>query len=315
LILKKKNQLLYRYDVHIEPSEGLSKKKIRRYLELLLKQDIFKRVETATDYRSILIANANLNLTGNEATFRIVWYDEIEEPFPPATAGEAPELTAERRRRLRTLKVKYVNSLSIQELYTYVNAEQEGIYSARGDLVQALNIIFGRAPNFDQTIANVGQNKFYPFTNGFKTVANVESVELTGGLVALRGYYSSVRLAPRRVLVNLNVLAGAFYKPGKLHELMEQFMAGKSTRDVRNLRELSAFIKGLKVFTTYFKEKNAEGVEHAPRKVKSVLGLVHDPHIGANCRQVEFRWTNKKGDKEQINVEQYFIRSKSFSSR
>jgi eukaryotic translation initiation factor 2C len=311
LTLKNEAQMVYRYDVQIDESGGLSRKKIHRYLELLLEQVNSKGIYAATDYASILITNTKLELLNDQASFKIIIHDRLEAPFPAAVDGEDPERQAARKRRTRTLNIKYAMAYSLAELYSFVNAEQHGaLYTANGDLIQAMNIIFGRAANLQSTIANVGQT-FYPFTHTFGNHPNAESTNLGHGLVALRGYFSSVRPAPQRILVNLNVCSGAFYEPGVLRTLMVVFMQGKDPDNPFHLRELSKFIKGLKVVTKYTKETDSKGDEKVVHKVNSVLGLATVPKLGANCQDVTFSWVNEAGDPVTSNVEQYFKRSLS----
>jgi eukaryotic translation initiation factor 2C len=308
--LKNKNQLVHRYDVNVEPSVGLSLKKKRRYFELLLEQAVLKDEDVATDYSTILITNSKLQLTNNEMSFETVIHDKLEAVFPAAVSGENPERQAARKRRTRTLKIRHSNMYSIAELYSYVNSEhQSETYAAKGDLIQALNIIFCRAANSQSTITNVGQNKFYPFSDQLVTHSNTESMDLGDGLIALRGYFSSVRPASQRILVNLNVSNGAFYKPGPISTLMDAFMRTRNRNDTLSLRELSMFIKGLRVITQYNKKMDSNGVEKSVLKVESVLGLATSPRLGANCLDLTFLWKNSSGSLVTSNVEQYFKQS------
>jgi eukaryotic translation initiation factor 2C len=310
LSLKNRQQLVYRYDVHIEPSGGVTRKRARRYLELLLEQVMFKEVYAATDYRSMLITNSKLPLNNNEMSFKIIYHDKVEAAFPAAVAAEDPKRKNERTFRTRTLKIRHSTTYPIAELYSYVNAQQHGAkYAEKGDLIQVLNIIFCREANLQSAIANIGQNKFFPFSHYMGTHPNTESINLGNGLIASRGYFSSVRPAPQRILVNLNVSSRAFYQPGIMSNLMDMFMQNRNRSDPRSLLELSAFIKGLTVCTQYTKETDFNGVEQKVRKVKSVLGLATSPKLGANCLDITLSWTTKSGSSVKSNLEQYFKQS------
>jgi eukaryotic translation initiation factor 2C len=310
LCLKDKSQLLYRYDIQIEPSEGVGRKKVRRCLQLLLHQAVFKGVSAASDYASMLITDSKLPLTIDGRSFKITVYHEFETPFPAAVAGETRERRDARQRRTHTLRIRYSTAYAVAELYSYVNAEQHGAsLTTKDDLVQALNIVFKRAANLQPTVSNLGQNKFYPFSHQMGTHPNTESMDLGHGLLALRGYFSSVRLAPQRVLVNLNVSCGAFYQPGALHTLMDAFMQNRDRSNESCLRELSAFIKGLKVCTRYTKERDSNGVEKSVLRVKSILGLATLPRLGANCLDIMFPWKNDSGSSVSSTVKEYFKQS------
>jgi len=310
LTLRSKSQLVYRYDVQVEPSDGVSRKKVRRYMELLLEQAIFTGINAVTDYSTIVITDAKLKLLNDPSSFQITIHERPEEPFPAPTSEEAAERRTARTKRTRTLKIRYATPYSIDELFSFAGAQsQPTSYTAKGDVVQALNIILSGAANKQNYIANAGQNKFYPYEDVYGNHQNYERQSLRWGLLALRGYYSSVRVGPQRVLVNLNVSSGAFYEPGPINQLMDNFLQGKDKTNSRTLRELSAFIKGLKVVTRHVKEKNHQGEEVLVRKVRSVLGLATSPRIGANCQEIKFSWTNAAGVSAVTNVEQYFKQS------
>jgi eukaryotic translation initiation factor 2C len=307
--LKNSNQVLYRYQVDIEPDAGLSRKKIRRYMELFLGQSLFSKTAAASDYGKTVYTNSKLDLgSSDRTTFKIVLHDRYEAPFPAATPNEDAGRQAARKRRERTLKIQLVNSYSVSELFKYVSASSfSGAYTAKEDVRQALNIVFARAPNFEANISSMGQNKFFPFNHTFGNHANFESMDLGAGLLALRGYYSSVRLGPQRVLLNLNVASAAFYEPGPLHQLMNKFVGRKDKTNRRVLQDLSSFIKGLKVLTKYTTEKDASGKTINVQKVKSVYGLA--PSLGENSQTHRFEWEKTPGKKVTTTVEQFFQQS------
>lgn len=309
ITLKNSNQVLYRYQVDIEPDAGLARKKIRRYMELFLAQQLFAKTTAASDYGKTIYTNAKLDLGPTDrATFKIVLYDRYEAPFPAASPNEEAGRQAARKRRERTLKIQLITSYAINELFKYVsNAAGGGAYGPKEDVRQALNIVFSRAPNFEANISAIGQNKYFPFTHAFGNHANVESMDMGAGLVALRGYYSSVRLGPQRVLLNLNVAAAAFYEPGPLHNLMNKFTGHKDPYNRRVLQDLSSFIKGLKVLTKYTTETNAAGKVVSVQKVKSVFGLA--PQLGASPEQHKFEWENSAGKKVTTTVQEFFKQS------
>lgn len=311
ITLKNSNQILYRYQVDIEPDAGLSRKKIHRYVEMFLAHELFAKKTAASDYGKTIYTNSKLDLGPTDrATFKIVLHDRYESPFPAATGNEDPGRLAARKRRERTLKIQLITSYAVAELFKYVsNSSGSGAYGPKEDVRQALKIVFSRAPNLENNISSMGQNRYFPFTHAFGNHANVESKDLGAGLVALRGYYSSVRLGAQRVMLNLNVASAAFYEPGPLHILITKFVGQKDPSNRRVLQDLSAFIKGLKVLTKYTTETVASGKTVNVQKVKSVFGLAATPQLGATSQQHKFEWEKTPGKKVSTTVEQFFKQS------
>lgn len=310
ITLKNANQILYRYQVDIEPDAGLARKKIRRYIELFLAKQLFAKTTAASDYGKTIYTNEKIDLgPSDRATFKIVLYDRYEKPFPTASANEEAGRQAARRRRERTLKIQLITSYAVNELFKYVSNSGGGAYGPKEDVRQALNIVFSRAPNVEDNISPMGQNKYFPFEHQFGRHPNVESKDMGAGLLALRGYYSSVRLGPQRVLLNLNVAAAAFYEPGLLHVLMTKFVGRKDASNRRVQQDLSSFIKGLKVLTRYNTEKDESGKMVPVIKVKSVFGLA--PQMGATSQQHRFEWENAAGKKVTTTVQEFFKQSTS----
>jgi hypothetical protein len=108
--------------------------------------------------------------------------------------------------------------------------------------------------------------------------------------------------------VNLNVAAAAFYRPGVLHDLINSFYSNRGRADPR---ELSSFLKGVKVLTKYVKEKGSDGKLKEVIKTKTIWGLAPN---GANSQQVKFSWQDDAGAQKNTTVQEYF-RQSMFSSQ
>ena len=82
---------------------------------------------------------------------------------------------------------------------------------------QALDIVLGHHRKLSDHITIVNKRK------AFSTATGAEEYNLdTRFLVALRGYFSSVRMSQSSLLVNINVSHGAFYRtPNRLHEIIQ----------------------------------------------------------------------------------------------
>ncbi|PIG89651.1 hypothetical protein AARAC_011813 [Aspergillus arachidicola] len=72
-----------------------------------------------------------------------------------------------------------------------------------------------------------------------------------GGLTAIRGFFSSVRLAAGRVLVNVNVSHGASYNSGRLVDLIDTFQKANG----KSLTALNEFLHGIQGRTLHLRER------------------------------------------------------------
>ncbi|KAH8656477.1 hypothetical protein BGZ61DRAFT_466627 [Ilyonectria robusta] len=119
--------------------------------------------------------------------------------------------------------------------------------------------------------------------------------DLGTGLIAIRGFFSSVRVSTCRSLVNVNVCHGAFYEAGPLDQIMFMYYSAHQ----RSKHKLNHFLKKLKVRPTHLPErKNKKG--EIVRKVKTIIGLAntndghglqHPPRVkefGGGPKDVEF---------------------------
>ena len=116
--------------------------------------------------------------------------------------------------------------------------------------------------------------------------------DLGSGLNVIRGFFSSVRVATARILVNINVSHGAFYHDGPLPALMGNY-------GTRNTSALEKFLKLVRVQTNHLPEKRNKAGQVIPR-IKTIFGLARKddghklanrPRIkahGAGAKDVEF---------------------------
>jgi hypothetical protein len=153
------------------------------------------------------------------------------------------------------------------------------------ELTQALNIFLNHFAKSAEKLVTIGSKTF-------SLNQNAERGDLGSGLDVIRGFFSSVRIATCRILVNINVSHGAFYQSGPLLGLMNSF-------GVRNTAALEQFLKLLRVRTTHLPEKRNKANEVIPR-VKTIYGLArkdvghhmtHPPRVrqhGAGAKDVEF---------------------------
>ncbi|KAJ5043482.1 hypothetical protein NUH16_000271 [Penicillium rubens] len=205
----------------------------------------------------------------------------------------------------------FENAYSPAEILAYledVNHREEVPNEAPS--LRVLNILMSAYAYRDPGVVIIGKsrNKFFRIDRG------KQSMDINGGLEAIRGYYSSVRLGAGRIFLNLNVSHGAFFRPCLLTQIIDDFAVvhGKDTG------LLNRVLKGLKVHVLHLNSrKNGSGENEKP--VKTILGVAtlkdgckghHPPkvsHIAASAKNVEF-WMGDEKKGQYVTVAEYFKR-------
>ncbi|EPS33372.1 hypothetical protein PDE_08334 [Penicillium oxalicum 114-2] len=172
-------------------------------------------------------------------------------------------------------------------------------------VVRLLNIMMATNPATDSGIVTLGKgnnNRFYWVDD------RQESVDLTAGLICLRGYYASVRLGAGRIYLNLSVNHSAFYRPGPLWELCLAF----SSHHGQDRHLFHRYLKMLQVECSHLTDKTPNGA--VPRR-KTIWGLAepgdgakeaHPPRIkqlGSCPNNVQFYHNTHE---RYMSVEEYF---------
>jgi eukaryotic translation initiation factor 2C len=285
---------LYRYAVGTVGGEKLSKQKMRHLVTSLIKDPIFADRQVATDYSSIIVTTKKLDLG---STDRKQGKIEVIDPTLPAFQGSNDSAQAQeaRNRRIKGYELSKTGEFSLAELVRSLKAVQSGAWFAgQGDVVQLLNIIIGKVPNDTANVYCLGQNKYYPGINS----PLMESVDITGGLIALRGYYASVRTSSNRILVNLNVASAACYKDGPLIDLVSKYVNSRGPIGPQDLVRAEAFIRMLRVQTNYLKalDKNGKPKMDAQGRPQTVLGLKSIVGLARNgdAKTATFDWKDPK---------------------
>ncbi|KAF5576968.1 eukaryotic translation initiation factor 2C 2 [Fusarium pseudocircinatum] len=139
------------------------------------------------------------------------------------------------------------------------------------ELTQALNIFLNHYARSANNLVTIGSTKSFSLHN------NAARGDIGSGLEIIRGFFSSVRVATCRILVNINVSHGAFYHAAPLPALMSSY-------GVYNTAMLERFLKLLRIQTTHLPEKRNKANEVIPR-VKTIFGRVlQDPKLPlVNC--------------------------------
>lgn len=320
MTLKEPKVTLWRYEMDIRPKDRgpsgnpreLAKAKQKRYIQLLLNEKM-GNVTYATDYAKILVTTTKLSWVKDQGDeFDVVYNDPLERPLPVRTNNEDPKISEARRVRTKQVHVKPNGSFLLSDfLANIVSSGTTGYYASREDVIQFLNIIFNKPAQSDPLVTTVGQKRFFPFSGRTHNLPGhrlMEEWDLSEGLKALRGYYTSVRVGPSRLFVNVNVSTAAFFKEGSLMDLIDEFIG--PDRSESGMRKLQVFLKGLKVKTNYLQEKDANGKMQKVTKVRTIFGLAKAPRLGANSKQAMTTWKDAgPNEGKKMSVAEYFFKS------
>ena len=275
-------------------------------MELLIKEGVFKEQgisidKIATDWRSIIISTKELDFGTEARMVRIVRYYEAEETGPPssnATVGT---------RNNPTVTIDKGDTLAVQDLVDFITSLDGRAQDENNkNIVHALNIVMARHPAFTPGVAVYNsKNKFFP------PQQPAQGSNLGEGLVALYGFYASVRTATSRLLLNVNSISAAFYQNGKLRDLMDQYCP--APRRAGWEVKMERFLKGLRVELTHLPAKTKDGKLISPMfKKKVIYGLGRDKHQKyVSAKQASFMYAKTPEQPEKlITVMEYFKQSK-----
>jgi hypothetical protein len=254
-----------------------------------------------------VITTEKVKLEGNRQKFDLEWYPADGEPLPTMDADDSDRRAEARKRNTYGLLVEEIGTVSLNEMMKDLSAATT-TYPLKLETIQALNIIMSYGPSTDSAIAVGGQNKFYPVQGH----AQFQSTSLGSGLDALRGYFSSVRTSINRIVVNVNVATGAFYKAGPLLSMLHEL--GGAPRNSGDFYKLEKFVRKLRIETNYIPQTDAQGKVKkdkkgailTKRKVHTITGL---SPFNANAKTVTFDCTDSAGKTKRISVEQYFLQT------
>lgn len=267
--------VLYRYDLSVTPST--TGKRLMRVIKLLLDTPLLaaQRDNLVTDFKSTLLCRELL--WADRAVIEVQYLAENEdEPRQTDTAYQ--------------IQLLYTNTLAVSELMGYLTSTSTNAsFDDTPQLVQAFNIFMNHFARSHGDQATVGSSRNFSLNPG------ASKRSLGAGLTAIRGFFSSVRIATCRVLVNVNVTHSVFYEAGALDEVMTGFSKVHSN----GKPSLDRFLHKVRVKTTHLPErKNRSGV--VIERPKTILGLVtahdgsdlvHPPIIegfGASSMEVQF---------------------------
>ncbi|KAL8641325.1 MAG: hypothetical protein Q9226_008650, partial [Calogaya cf. arnoldii] len=276
-LLAEVKRQIFRYSIDIAPTIDSNRRKTRRLIELLLadNKEHFELAKVATDFGTIFITSKKLRIPDGGISLR-QRYDETEEEY--------------------TVTIKPETPISIDQLLESISRPAGITLNGfeKSASIQALNIIMTQTAKDDAGIYGGGKsNIFYSWPG-----ANDPTFRLGQGLIALKGFHTSVRSSTSRLLVNINVANAAFYPAINLFALMNEYTSNYAQSG------LESFISRLKVSHKLYKKKTVKtvkGFSH-PRHDKD-----HDQPRFGNAHTISFNW-DKEGMKSMVTVFGYFKR-------
>ncbi|KAF2643560.1 Piwi-domain-containing protein [Massarina eburnea CBS 473.64] len=302
--------ILHRYSVAFmlgpdvkDKDKELPKPKKKRLVQLLLQTAPFSKVPVVSDWAQMLISTKKIDLGAKRPVYEIEWYPEDGDPLPPAADDDTDQRKKVRRKNTFRALVEELGTVSVKELIN--DLKQSTVeYPQKMETIQALNIVLAHGPGSDRNIATAGGNKFYPFG----AHPQFQMYDLGAGLQAYRGYYTSVRTGVNRILVNINVATGAFYKSGPLLDVLKDVTGGPPPRDAEQYRRLNIFVRKLRFETNYLHAKDKSGnIKKAggkpviKRKVHTITEL---SGFNKNSTNVAFDLDGK-----QTTVQDFFLKT------
>lgn len=266
------NLELFRYDVNIEPkSESVralqNRRKRRQFFKVLFNEANDFRARApgiATDYANTLITRGRLF----DKKFPVKIYHQIYRG--EYELARRPNDPPRDKDQVYLVTVKFQSLVSISEIFRYIESKPTDVsdFTTMQDAIQALNIIMAGTPNKNAAVFQSGQNKFYQYPRNETNLHYAEAYgtyDLSGSLIAVRGYYSSIRTSTNRILLNVNAQCSPFYPELNLLRMIKLLW-----NSVSNRHELEDFINKLRVRTEYTMEGNKRVI-----KVMTVRGFSH----------------------------------------
>ena len=282
--------VLYRYNITEVKEQGdkgkaAAGKKLKQVINLILEQPPLqaRRNDIVTDFKANLISRSQITDADLNALPRSIQYRAEDEEEPRASAPYYRYIIQE------------TGTLTVSELTEFLTSTNPNATFDKQPISQALNIFLGHYAKASSQHTTIGANKSYSLNQ-----SEVTSGNLGAGLTALRGFFSSIRVATTRILVNVNMSHAPFYNAVPLVQSMTDFSRAYGPNKVK----LQSFLQKVRVRTTHLKEKKSKAGVPIHR-VKTISGLAkmgdgasleHPPRIrggfGSGPKDVEF-WLNE----------------------
>lgn len=154
--------------------------------------------------------------------------------------------------------LRQTNVLLVGEFLESLDPRNSVSYNHKEVMVQTLNTMLCHHSRSSRDVVAIG-NKAFPLDGPAS-----RTVDLGGGLQAMRGFFASVRAATGRVLVNVNVTYGLFYEPCSLDILIVRFGS-------HDKYKLERFLRHLRVRKMHLSKVDHSGKRVGP--IRAICGL------------------------------------------
>lgn len=162
------------------------------------------------------------------------------------------------------VKLESDGVVSFAALNQYLNSPFAQTSFDKEAAITALNIVLTWTPTLNPTVLSGAKNtKFYP-------LEGAEEAAIGPGLIALKGYYASVRTSIGRLLVNVNVCTSAFVRDGRLDLIMQLFNGPRPAETFLMKRRISTDYLGSKRFRVihgFAKDEKTQKYLNAQQKI------------------------------------------------
>ena len=219
------SQVLWHYEIIVQPeAKG---PKLTQVIKTALNSKEFKALSpnVVTDFSTIMLCTQSI--PNQYRMFKIFYHSELE-----AQASDNAK--------------EYKVSLDLKgsiDLNKKADLNSTDMSSSGLPVEQALDIILGHQRKLSNNIAIVNKRKAFSLNSDREDQSELETAPV---LIALRGYFSSVRMSQSSLLVNVNVCHGAFYKAYRtLTDVIKWLEANVDRSKVPGL------LRGLRVNSTH----------------------------------------------------------------
>ncbi|KAJ7021433.1 argonaute-like protein [Mycena alexandri] len=256
---------IFDYTVEITPTTNINR----------LKSRIFTLLEQSDVCRPLL------GHIAHDRSARLVSAKKLPQPLNIAVPFyEEGETGPRAGATVYTVAIKLDKELDIESLTKHMNGEVGSRNYNTLPLISALNLALQQ--HSARTGVRVGKNRyFFPSSS--------ESFRLSPGIVAFQGFYTSVRVTYKQLMVNVNNCMTAFIEPGNLADALLAF-SQNSRGAMPTLPK--AIAKSIKVTT-----------HHLGFKMRKPIKTI----ATTSARNTFFDW-EESGSKSRISVENYFLK-------
>lgn len=279
-LLVDRRLVLYQYNIEIQP-QAVGRKR-SRIIELFLQRPEFvaRSDSICTDFKSTLFSREPLD---DDFTARNIVYRSDFETEP------------DQRATVHHVRLQHTKTLPVRRLLEFITSTNlSTTFDEKNAMIQAFNVFLNHYAKSQGDLVTIGSRTFPKDAIGR---------DLGGGLMAIRGFFSSVRAATGRILVNVNVCCSAFYRPGPLVNLI-------AAHGLEDRYQLEQFLKGARVKTTYTRTPRIRTIS-ALASLSDGRGLNQQrPKVlefGAGPNQVQF-WHQEQ--QRYVTVSEFFFRGK-----